>query len=74
MMRFAVVCALALAACSSPPPSNVKAIVGARLEPGEGYPSIPFSVILVEDGKIRAMGPQAEVPVPKGAEITRGNG
>ena len=70
----ATICAMSLAACTSPSDSGVKAIVGARLDPGPGYASIPYSVIVIEGGKIRALGPQAEVPVPKGAEITRGNG
>jgi hypothetical protein len=61
-------CALALSGCTSPEESGVKVIVGARLE------AIPYSVIVIANGKITAAGPQAEVPVPKGAEITRGTG
>src|SRR4029077_6356438 len=59
---------LALAGCTSPQESGIKVIVGARLE------AIPYSVIVIANGKIVAGGPQAEVPVPKGAEITRGTG
>ena len=75
-MRFVLPVAfaiLSLAACS-PQPSGVKAIVGARLEPGEGKPAIEYSVIVIADAKIRAAGPQATTPVPKGAEITGGVG
>jgi hypothetical protein len=61
-------CALALAGCTSPRESGIKVIVGARLE------AIPYSVIVVANGKIAAVGSQAEVPVPKGAAITRGTG
>ena len=59
-----------LASCASPPPSGVKAIVGARLEAG----SIEYSVVVVAEGKVRAVGPQATTPVPKGSEITDGKG
>ena len=65
---------LLLAGCTSPGESGIKAIVGARLEASFDSKPIPYSVILIADGKITAAGPQAEVPVPKGAEITRGSG
>jgi hypothetical protein len=68
LTRAMLLCALALAGCTSPHESGVKVIVGARL--GE----IPYSVVVIASGKIVAAGPQAEVPVPKGAEITRGTG
>ena len=58
---------LFVAACSSPP-SGVKAIVGAKLD------AIEYSVVVIENGKIRAVGSQADVPVPKGSEITSGLG
>jgi hypothetical protein len=57
---------LVLAGCSSP--TGVKVIIGARLD------TIPYSVVVIADGKIRAAGAQSEVPVPKGSEITRGTG
>jgi cytosine/adenosine deaminase-related metal-dependent hydrolase len=68
------VCLAALAACVSPQDSGVKAIVGGRLESGPSGEAIPYSVIVVANGKIQAAGPQADVPVPKGSEVTRGNG
>jgi hypothetical protein len=69
-----VFCAVALLACVSPRESGVKVIVGAKLDPGGGRPPIDYSVVVVADGKVQAVGPQATTPVPKGAEITRGLG
>jgi hypothetical protein len=68
LTRVALLCAFLLASCTSPQDSGIKVIVGARLD------SIPYSVIVIANGKIVAAGPQADVPVPKGAEITRGTG
>ena len=65
-MKYLLIFALLLSACTSP--SGVKAIVGAKLG------SIDYSVVVIENGKIIAAGPQSQVPVPKGSEITRGIG
>ena len=59
---------LMLIACISPQESGVKVIVGARLG------NLEYSVVVIADGKFRAVGSQASTPVPKGAEITRGLG
>jgi hypothetical protein len=59
---------LFLAACISPEESGVKVIVGAKLG------TIEYSVVVIADGKFRAVGPQSSTPVPKGSEITRGLG
>jgi cytosine/adenosine deaminase-related metal-dependent hydrolase len=48
------------------------AIAGARLEPGGGKPAIPYSIVVVEDGKFKAVGEQAEVPLPKDSEVVNG--
>jgi hypothetical protein len=72
--RTIILSVLPLVACVSPQESGVKVIVGAKLDPGAGRPPIDYSVVVVADGKIRAAGPQATTPVPKGAEITRGLG
>ncbi|HXP87993.1 MAG TPA: hypothetical protein VN841_24905 [Bryobacteraceae bacterium] len=66
--------AAALCACTKPQESGVKVIVGARFEPGAGRPAIEYSVIVVADGKFRAVGAQSATPVPKGSEITGGLG
>jgi hypothetical protein len=64
-----------LASCGTPPDSSlVKVIVGAQLDPGHGNPRIEHSVIVIRDGKFQAVGPQALIPVPKGAQIISGTG
>ena len=76
MIRMAGIlfCAVALAACTRPQESGVKAIVGARLEPGPGWEPIDYSVVVIASGTFRAVGAQSATPVPKGSEITRGLG
>jgi hypothetical protein len=68
MKRLLLLSLMALAACTSPDASGVKVIVGAKLG------AIDYSVVVIENGKITAAGPQSQVPVPKGSEITRGIG
>lgn len=68
MKKLFAVSTLFLAACTSPDASGVKVIVGAKLG------AIEYSVVVIENGKITAAGPQSQVPVPKGSEITRGIG
>ena len=63
-----------LAACTSPQASGVQVIVGAKLIAAPGSAPVEYSVVVVEGGKFRDVGPQSSTPVPKGAEITRGNG
>lgn len=46
----------------------VTALVGGRLVDGHGGPPLANSVILVEDGRIRAVGTVDTLPVPPGAE------
>jgi imidazolonepropionase-like amidohydrolase len=48
----------------------VKVIVGATLVD----PPIPYSVIIVKDGKITDIGPQQTVPVPTASEKISGVG
>ncbi len=60
---------LLLTACAEPGTEpGLKALVGGRLEASLGSEPVPYSVIVIGSGKIRAMGPQQTVPVPKGAE------
>jgi cytosine/adenosine deaminase-related metal-dependent hydrolase len=68
MKKLLLLAGLALAGCTSPDASGVKVIVGAKLG------AIDYSVVVIENGKITAAGPQSQVPVPKGSEITRGIG
>jgi imidazolonepropionase-like amidohydrolase len=52
----------------------LKAIVGGRLEASLDAEPIEFSVVVIAEGKIRAAGPQASTPVPKGAETISAKG
>lgn len=52
----------------------MQVIVGAKLEPGGGGAPLDYSVVVVADGKFRAVGPQSSTPVPIGAKITSGRG
>jgi hypothetical protein len=67
-MKYLLAAAIFLTACTSPSASGVKVIVGAKLG------SIDYSVVIIENGKITAAGPQSQIPVPKGSEITKGIG
>ncbi|MEP7354356.1 MAG: hypothetical protein ABI824_14110 [Acidobacteriota bacterium] len=65
----ALLFALLLTGCGSiVTEPGLKAFVGGRMEPGLDAEPIPYSIIIVADGKIKAAGPQASTPVPKGAE------
>jgi hypothetical protein len=68
MRKLLLLILITLAACTSPDASGVKVIVGAKLG------AIDYSVVVIENGKITAAGPQSQVPVPKGSVITRGIG
>lgn len=69
-MRYVLALSLLLlGACSEPGTEpGLKALVGGRLEASLEAEPVPFSVVVIGSGKIRAMGPQQTVPVPKGAE------
>lgn len=69
----ACLCVL-LSACLSPQASGVKVIAEAKLETASGQPVIPYSVVVIENGKFTAVGPQRSTPVPPGAEMIRGAG
>lgn len=62
-----------LAACggsATPPAEPVDlAIVGARLIDGTGGDPVADSVILIDDGRVRAAGPSDAVEVPDGTEL-----
>jgi imidazolonepropionase-like amidohydrolase len=59
--------ALALALAAGPE-SAVTAVVGARVLTGTGL-EIDNGVVLIEGGKIKAVGPAASVQVPPGAKV-----
>lgn len=58
--------------CTRSGPSTPRAIVGAKLVDGTGKPAIEYSVVVIAKGKIKAVGTQQDVPVPKESEIVGG--
>jgi cytosine/adenosine deaminase-related metal-dependent hydrolase len=75
MRLIVVACALVLAACREPQTEpGLQALIGGRLEAALDAEPVPYSVVVIAAGKIRAMGPQATVPVPKGAEAINAKG
>jgi imidazolonepropionase-like amidohydrolase len=64
---------LLLLAWSSLSGASVVALVGGTVWTGQGAP-IANAVLLLEGGRITAMGPMASVPVPSGAEIVSTEG
>jgi imidazolonepropionase-like amidohydrolase len=70
-----LICALAVtsalagvpAASAQPPPATV--ITGATIIDGTGAAPIRDGVIVVDDGKITALGPRSSVRVPPGARV-----
>lgn len=76
MKQFVFVfCLILFASCGEQPNEPKKlAIVGARLVDGTGAAAIEHSIVIVEAGKIAAVGPQTSVPLPKDAEIVDGLG
>ncbi len=52
----------------------VYAITGATLIDGEVQPPIENATVVVDDGKITAMGPASEVAIPRNAQQIDGRG
>jgi imidazolonepropionase-like amidohydrolase len=51
------------------PPARGLAITGATLEDSTGAPAISDSVILIEDGRIKAAGTRSQIRIPRGATV-----
>lgn len=68
-----VLTCIGLAAAQSAP-ATVTAITGARLIDGTGAAPIDDSVVLTEGDRIRAAGPRAKVPVPRGSTVVDAKG
>jgi imidazolonepropionase-like amidohydrolase len=56
------------------PASRVLAIVGATLVEVNGKSNIQDAVVIIEGGKIKAVGPRAKVRLPRGAEVIDARG
>ena len=63
-----------LSASARSAPAHRLAITGATLEDSTGAPSIPDSVILIEDGRIKAVGSRTQVHIPKDTTILDATG
>lgn len=63
------VCLGALACSPRPAEPPVTAVVGARLIDGTGSPPIDSAALLIQDGRIVAVGLRRDVPVPRGATV-----
>jgi imidazolonepropionase-like amidohydrolase len=50
-----------------------KAIVGATLLDGSNPPT-PYSIVIVKDGRIAAIGRQQDIPIPPDSDKTNGIG
>ena len=58
---------LVLLLAAAPAGAQSTAIVGATLIDGRGGRPVPNATIVIADGRVRAVGPAAAVPVPDGA-------
>jgi imidazolonepropionase-like amidohydrolase len=65
-----------LLACSDPndPRAGPVAITNATLIDGTGSPARAATTILIEDGRIAAIGPRDELTPPRGAQVIDGTG
>ena len=54
--------------------SSILAIVGATLIDGTGAAPVTDSAVLIENGRIKAVGPRAKVKIPKDANVVDGTG
>jgi len=63
--RFLAVALLTVLASLDAAAATATVLLGARLIDGAGGPAIEDSIVVVENGRIRAAGPRAKVPVPK---------
>lgn len=63
-----------LSASARVAPSRKLAIVGATLEDSTGAAAVPDSVIVIEDGVIKAAGARSQVRIPRGATMLDARG
>lgn len=59
-----------LAACGGPAEPRVEVLIGATLINSGGKPPTERSVVIVEDGRIKAVGDQPTLPIPAGSAKT----
>jgi hypothetical protein len=60
------ICIAALSACTNPPSTDTKVIIGATLLNGS-QPPINNSVVIIKDEVVDAIGTQPMTPIPPGS-------
>jgi imidazolonepropionase-like amidohydrolase len=73
-MRLLGALLLVLSAGSSAWAQELKAIVGASVVDLDGREPLRDAVVVIEDARIKAVGPSATTEVPRGAEVIRADG
>jgi hypothetical protein len=63
-----------LTAAARMAPARILAVTGATLDDSTGAPPVKDSVILIENGVIKAVGPRSQVRIPKDATILDASG
>jgi len=56
---------------AAPAHKGVVALIRARVIDGTGAPPIEEAMILIRDGRIVAVGPADEIPIPEGAQVLK---
>lgn len=51
------------------PEPGTTVVIGATVVDGTGAPPVPDAIVIIEDGRITAVGPQASIAIPDGAEV-----
>jgi imidazolonepropionase-like amidohydrolase len=62
---------IALGASGPAAQNRVLVLDGATLVDGTGRPPVPDAVIVIEGGRIKAVGPRGQVSAPSGAQVIR---
>lgn len=71
MLRIGLLLALL---CHAAMAADARAFVGARIVDGTGTPAIENGTLVIQDGRVVAVGPSARVKPPRGADIVNAGG
>ncbi|HEY2017158.1 MAG TPA: hypothetical protein VGH38_26815, partial [Bryobacteraceae bacterium] len=71
MLRIGMALALL---CHAAMGADARAFVGARIVDGTGKPAIENGTLVVENGRVVAVGPSARTKPPRGAEVVNAAG
>ena len=64
-----LVAGIAVAACARPPAAPITAFVGARVMDGTGRAPIEDAALVVQGGRMLAVGQRSGVAIPQGADV-----